>query len=80
MKRWLAVLLLCAGSIVLGDDLEKAKRIHREAIGVDSHIDTLQWVMYQTPTSRSGIRCITSISRACMKAECSLRSTRLVVA
>jgi membrane dipeptidase len=47
MKRWLAVLLLCAGSIVLGDDLEKAKRIHREAIGVDSHIDTLQWVMYQ---------------------------------
>ena len=47
MKRWLAVLLLCAGSVVFGDDLERARRIHREAIGVDSHIDTLQWVMYQ---------------------------------
>jgi len=47
MKRWLALVLLCAGSAVLGDDLERARRIHKETIGIDSHIDTLQWVMYQ---------------------------------
>jgi membrane dipeptidase len=47
MKPWLALVLLCAGSSVFGDDLERAKRIHREAIGVDSHIDTLQWVIYE---------------------------------
>ena len=47
MKRWLVLVVLCAGSAALGDDLERARQIHKEAIGVDSHIDTLQWVMYQ---------------------------------
>src|SRR5574342_568236 len=47
MKRWLALALLCASSVALGDDLERARRIHKEAIGIDSHIDTLQWVIYQ---------------------------------
>ncbi|HET6962477.1 MAG TPA: dipeptidase [Terriglobia bacterium] len=47
MKRWLTLALLCASSVALGDDLERARQIHKEAIGIDSHIDTLQWVMYQ---------------------------------
>ena len=47
MKRWFALALLCSSSAALGDDLERARRIHREAIGIDSHIDTIQWVMYQ---------------------------------
>ncbi|MGH7220564.1 MAG: membrane dipeptidase, partial [Nitrospiraceae bacterium] len=47
MKCWLALVLLFAGSAALGDDLERARRIHKEAIGIDSHIDTLQWVIYQ---------------------------------
>src|SRR5262245_31949240 len=47
MRCWIPVALLCAASAVLADDLEKARRIHKEAIGVDSHIDTLQWVIYQ---------------------------------
>src|SRR5215510_14360695 len=47
MKNWLALVLLCTSSVVLGDDLERARRIHKEAIGIDSHIDTLQWVIYQ---------------------------------
>jgi membrane dipeptidase len=47
MKRCLALVLLCAGSAALADDLERAKRIHKEAIGIDSHIDTIQWVIYQ---------------------------------
>jgi membrane dipeptidase len=47
MKRCLALVLLCAGSAALADELERAKRIHKEAIGIDSHIDTIQWVIYQ---------------------------------
>lgn len=43
----LVLLLLCAAPAARADDLETARRIHKEAIGVDSHIDTLQWVMYQ---------------------------------
>src|SRR5262249_48605261 len=40
-------LLFCGVSAANGDDLERARRIQKEAIGIDSHIDTLQWVMYQ---------------------------------
>jgi membrane dipeptidase len=47
MRRWFVVALLCVAPAVRGDDLEKARQIHKEAIGVDSHIDTLQWVIYQ---------------------------------
>jgi membrane dipeptidase len=41
------LVLLCASSAAFGDDLKRARRIHEEAIGIDSHIDTLQWVIYQ---------------------------------
>ena len=34
MKRWLVLMLLCASSSAFGNDLETAKRIHKEAIGV----------------------------------------------
>src|SRR4029434_8225805 len=47
MKRRLALALLCASSAAMGDDLERARQIHKEAIVFDIHIDTLQWVMYQ---------------------------------
>ncbi len=41
--RWcLPALLVC--SLHAQDDLARARRIHATAIGVDSHIDTLQWV------------------------------------
>jgi membrane dipeptidase len=47
MKRWSIAVLLCAAAGARGDDLERARRINQEAIGIDSHIDTIQWVMYQ---------------------------------
>lgn len=40
------VLTVTVRQTVRGDDLERARRIHKEAIIVDSHIDTLQWVIY----------------------------------
>ena len=39
----LLIPFLCCGQ----DDLARARQIHRKAIGTDSHIDTLQWVIYQ---------------------------------
>ena len=47
MKRWLVLILLYTSPSAFGDDLERARQIHKGAIGVDSHIDTLQWVIYQ---------------------------------
>lgn len=40
---WLMIPMLCLGQ----DDLARARQIHQKAIGADSHIDTLQWVIYQ---------------------------------
>lgn len=40
-------LKLSATSVAPGDELERARHIHRKAIGIDSHIDTLQWVISQ---------------------------------
>jgi membrane dipeptidase len=47
MKRWLVLLLWCTASAARGDDLERARQIHKDAIGIDSHIDTIQWVIHQ---------------------------------
>ena len=43
--RFLLLLMpiLCLGQ----EELVRAKQLHRKAIGTDSHIDTLQWVIYQ---------------------------------
>lgn len=38
----LLIPLLCTGQ----DDLARAKQLHGKSIGADSHIDTLQWVIY----------------------------------
>jgi membrane dipeptidase len=45
--RLLAFLALYIVATAHADDLERARRINSEAIGVDSHIDTLQWVIHQ---------------------------------
>jgi membrane dipeptidase len=47
MKSSLALLVFCAALTARGDELDTARRLHKEAIGIDSHIDTIQWVMYQ---------------------------------
>src|SRR5436309_6999565 len=47
MKRWLVLVLLCTASAARGDDLDRARKIHKDAIGIDSHIDTIQWVIHQ---------------------------------
>jgi len=39
--------LFAAAAAAGDDDLQRARQIHREAIGIDSHIDTLQWVINQ---------------------------------
>ena len=39
----LLIPILCLGQ----DELARARQLHRKAIGADSHIDTLQWVIYQ---------------------------------
>jgi membrane dipeptidase len=35
--------LVCLGQ----DELTRARQLHRKSVGADSHIDTLQWVIYQ---------------------------------
>lgn len=45
MTRRVALALLCAP--LSADNLERARQIHKEAIGIDSHIDTIQWVIHQ---------------------------------
>src|SRR5689334_6310927 len=47
MRRWSTLALLCGVAVASGDDMAKVRQIHKQAIGIDSHIDTLQWVMYQ---------------------------------
>jgi hypothetical protein len=47
MKRWLVLVLLCVAWAARGDDLERARQIHKDAIGIDSHIDTIQWVIHE---------------------------------
>lgn len=40
-------LLILVPAICLGqDEIARAKQLHNKSIGVDSHIDTLQWVIY----------------------------------
>src|SRR5689334_23017775 len=46
MRLWV-ITMIAWSAVANGADVPQIRAIHEKAIGIDSHIDTLQWVMYQ---------------------------------
>ena len=45
--RWLLAVCLAAARCLAQDDMARARRIQSEAIGIDTHIDTAQRLLYE---------------------------------